>query len=123
MWTKLLAAGLGGALGSMLRYLSSVAAQKFVVPNFPVGTFAVNVIGSMLIGLLIGLFDKEILTSSGLRIFLISGFCGGFTTFSAFSAESLQLIQLGNWGLAALYILFSVLLCIGGVAMGLYLVR
>ena len=78
----------GGAAGSVLRYGFS---RLWNGPSFPYGTLAVNVIGSFLIGLLWAIFSKQ--ADEQRRLLLITGFCGGFTTFSAFSLESLQLLQ------------------------------
>jgi len=85
--------GLGGFLGSVARYLSSQLIHKFFNTNFPLGTLIVNLVGCLLIGLLLGLFEKGSLISSDLRLFLTVGFCGGFTTFSTFSNDSVNLVN------------------------------
>ena len=92
MTKAILLVGLGGGVGSILRYLTSVVATKYFQSNFPLGTFAVNVLGCLIIGILIGLFDKQQLANPDLRLLFITGFCGGFTTFSAASVEAAQLV-------------------------------
>ena len=84
----LLMVGLGGAAGSMLRF----TLQKWCNTSLPYGTLAVNITGCFLIGILWGLLSRHQLTDTA-KLLLISGFCGGFTTFSAFTQESLQLLQ------------------------------
>lgn len=84
--------GLGGAAGSMLRF----AGQKLLpAQSFPYGTFAVNITGCLLIGIFWALFQKGLLHTEG-RLLLMTGLCGGFTTFSAFTLESIQLLQSGR---------------------------
>lgn len=112
---------LGGGAGSVLRFLISNYTQKTVnINNFPLGTFLVNVIGCFLIGWLTAYFVK---VDSYLKFLLITGFCGGFTTFSAFSAENFSLWQSGNYGMLILYILLSVIVGFAAVYLGLQLVK
>ncbi len=85
MLSNFLLVGLGGAIGSMLRF----AFQKMLNDSFPVGTLLVNVIGCLLIGLLWGYFAK---TNVTLNLLLVTGFCGGFTTFSAFTQEGVDML-------------------------------
>lgn len=89
---------LGGAAGSLLRYGCS---RWLNGPVFPFGTLAVNITGSFLIGLLWAVFSKQ--NDEAARLFLITGFCGGFTTFSAFSLEGLQMLQQGRFAPFFLY--------------------
>ncbi len=101
---------LGGGVGSVLRYLVSVWFSKQLPGAFPWGTFVVNITGCLLIGFLIGLTVRFGLLENELRLLLIVGFCGGYTTFSAFSVENLKLIETGNYMLFTLYVVTSVLL-------------
>jgi CrcB protein len=88
--------GIGGFAGSVLRYWLSLFVGQHVISAFPFGTFIVNVIGCFLIGLLVGLSDRGSLISPDARLFLATGFCGGFTTFSTFSHESMALLKDGE---------------------------
>lgn len=110
--------GIGGGLGSICRYLVSFVLAKWIDMAFPISTFLINIIGSLLIGLLLGIFDKSLLSDSA-RLLLVTGFCGGFTTFSAFSSENLNLILSGNWLTALSYSLLSVLLGVLSVWIGM----
>lgn len=96
---------LGGAFGSVFRYLVSQWIPLASAGDFPWATFGVNLLGSFLIGLIIGKLGPEDTT---LRLLLITGFCGGFTTFSTFANETVQLLQGGYYFLAFLYVLASV---------------
>jgi len=118
---SILLVGLGGGVGSILRYLTSVVVAKYFYSLFPLSTFAANFVGCLVIGLLIGLFDKFQLVDTNLRLLLITGFCGGYTTFSAFAAENLTFFQSGNYATAILYILLSIILGISAVWLGIKL--
>lgn len=100
----------GGALGSILRYLVSRWIQLSQSGPFPLGTLAVNITGSLLIGILFGYLTKTETGSEDLRLLMMTGFCGGFTTFSALTLESLHLIRDNKTGLFFLYISVSLLL-------------
>ena len=114
----LLLIGLGGFIGSVSRFLLARAVQTSMLSSFPFGTLAVNILGSLLIGLIYGYSEKDILIDPEIRLFLTVGICGGFTTFSTFSAESFYLLRDGEflWFLA--YTLLSVILCILAVSLG-----
>lgn len=113
MW-KLLAVGLGGALGAILRYLISLLPLK---GSFPVWTLLTNLLGAVAIGFIAGASARGRMQDVA-ALFWKTGVCGGFTTFSTFSLEAFSLLANGNRGLGALYILLSILLCLGGIALG-----
>lgn len=117
MIKSLLIVALGGGVGSAIRYLVSFLISERVTQGvFPWGTFAVNVIGCFIVGLLYGLLEGE--SSHSTRLFLITGFCGGFTTFSAFINENLCMADAKAYMVTVLYITLSVavglLLCYVG---------
>ncbi len=113
---------LGGAAGSLLRYLVGGAVQRTSDSGFPVGTMVVNISGCFIIGVLVRQFLNTQL-SPELRALLIVGFCGGFTTFSTFSAETLGLIEGGEYGRAAGYVVLSVTLCLAATLAGMTTMR
>jgi CrcB protein len=113
---------IGGAVGSVARYLMGRAVQGALHLEFPIGTFAVNVVGCLVIGMLAKFFMHS-QTELQLRATLMIGFCGGFTTFSTFSLETLGLIQGGEWGKAAVYVVLSALVCVGATAAAFSLTR
>ena len=123
MMRAVLLVALGGAVGSVLRYLSSAAVNKYVQSSFPWATFAVNVVGCFLIGLLMGFFIKQPAQDDGMKWLLVTGFCGGFTTFSAFAHENVALFQTQQYGTAFLYTAASVILGMIAVWLGLLLTR
>lgn len=112
---------LGSALGGIARYLLSTAVAERFGESFPWGTLAVNILGSLLIGLLAGLTDpsSRMLVPPAMRQFLIIGLMGGFTTFSSFSLQTLNLLRDGELLLAVANVLGSVLLCLVAAALGL----
>lgn len=118
MLKSILLVALGGATGSVLRFLISVLVEKYLHTIFPWATFLSNMLGCLLIGLFIGLFEKQNLLTPDLRLLLIIGFCGGFTTFSAFASENLLLFQTGNTLSALLYMSLSVFLSLFFVWIG-----
>lgn len=120
----LTAVGLGGLLGSVSRYMLSSVIQSHTHQGFPFGTLAVNIIGCFLIGLLIGFsLNKPGMLSDNTRLFLSTGFCGGFTTFSAYSAEAFTLLDKGDIYLAILYIGISILAGLLATWAGIILIR
>ena len=112
---------LGAGLGGALRHFVNVAAQRSFGAAFPAGTMIVNVLGSVAIGLLAAWFVLRPGYGQDMRLFLTTGFLGGFTTFSAFSLDTMLLIERGQWVLAALYVLGSVGLSILGLWLGMSL--
>ena len=110
---------LGGAIGAAARYGLSLITVKI---DFPLMTFITNLLGAFAIGLIVGFAAKKNLDSH-LILFLKTGFCGGFTTFSTFSLETFNLFQTGNYFIAGLYAVLSLALCIAGVAFGVMVSR
>ncbi len=109
--------GIGGAIGSIARYLLGRAVQGALHLEFPIGTFVVNVVGCLVIGVLAKFFMNS-QTEVPLRATLMIGFCGGFTTFSSFSLDTLGLMRGGEWGKATLYVVLSCLVCVAATAAG-----
>ncbi len=111
---------LGSAIGGALRFWCSGFIARHVGEVFPWGTLVVNVVGSLLIGLIATLTgpDARLLVGTAARQFVMLGILGGFTTFSSFSLQTLALIQDGEWVQACAYVLGSVLLCLMGVWLG-----
>jgi CrcB protein len=122
MWNVILVAA-GGALGSVLRYGTGLAATRMLGAGFPWGTLIVNVAGSFVIGLFIEMIARRFEASEPLRLLLVTGFLGGFTTFSSFSLDAMALIERGATGLALLYMAASFGLSLLAVAAGLALAR
>lgn len=106
--------GLGGAVGAILRYAISLIPYK---GGFPLLTFVTNLLGAVLIGFVVGYASKRTVNSS-VMLFLKTGLCGGFTTFSTFSLEAYNLFSSGNRLLAIGYAVLSAVCCIGGVWLG-----
>ena len=101
---SMLMVAIGGAVGSAMRYLISKIMQDWLPDVFPFGTFAVNLLGCLVIGILYGLVEQNMLGNNNLKLLLITGLCGGFTTFSTFSHEGLSLVQQGHLSYAVLYV-------------------
>lgn len=124
MMSRILLIGLGGAVGSVFRYLLSAGVHKLLRPSFPYGTLTVNALGSFLIGLLfILLLDRFDGRAEEFRSLLIIGFLGGFTTFSSFSMETINLIEGGDIYKGLMNIVVSLLLCLSLTWMGVVLGR
>lgn len=109
---------IGGGFGSVLRYLLAGWTQWGAGVSFPLGTLAVNALGCLTMGMLAALFTGPYLVRDELRLALLVGVLGGFTTFSTFSWETLMLAQHGQWSLAGLNVLLSNGLCLVGVWAG-----
>lgn len=114
----LLLVGLGGFIGSVARFLVSKLNLSWHFLSIPMGTLTVNVLGSFIIGILVGISVKSDLISTDLRLFLMVGFCGGFTTFSSFSSENLMLLQNGQVVTMLIYTALSILLGFLAVYLG-----
>jgi fluoride exporter len=110
---------LGGALGSVTRYLVGLGIQSRTGLDFPVGTLFVNITGCVLLGFLINYALATPVISPEVRALLTTGLCGGYTTFSTFSYETVTLIQDGDWRGATLYVGLSIAGSILGVMLGM----
>ena len=107
----------GGAVGAVLRYLTSNF-YRFYFPNFPIGTLFINFIGSFLIGILASNLESRGTSYIFIKYFLIIGILGSFTTFSTFSLETIQLVNDKKLFLSLVYIFLSISLCILGAFLG-----
>jgi CrcB protein len=124
MLKNLLIIGTGGFIGTILRYLTTLFFTKhFPALTFPLGTWVVNILGCLLIGIVFGLSQRLQFHDSPWRMFLTVGICGGYTTFSAFAYENILLLQQSNYTAFALYALSSFVLCLLAVWIGLSLVK
>ena len=118
-----LAIAVGGTLGCWLRYGQTLMVQSIWGREFPSATLSINVIGSFLMGFLFVATTERIDMSPALRVGILTGFLGGYTTFSTFSMETLLLVQNGAWLRALLYVVLSVALGFGGAVLGVFLAR
>lgn len=121
--THILLVAVGGALGSVLRYLIGLWTLRSFGPSFPWGTLTVNVTGSFLIGVFAEAIARKFGASPEMRVFLITGILGGYTTFSAFSLDAITLVERGEAVTAAIYVGSSVVLSAIAVIAGLALMR
>ncbi|UVC11403.1 fluoride efflux transporter CrcB [Rhizobium sp. TH2] len=119
----ILLVAVGGALGSVARYLTGLAALRWFGPGYPWGTLSVNIVGGLAIGVFAELIARRFDGSQELRLFIITGILGGFTTFSAFSLEVSTMAERGDYLWAASYILLSIVISVAAVFAGLALVR
>jgi len=123
MIKNFLLVGLGGGVGSIARYLT----QKWVHENypypFPWGTFLINLVGCLLIGIIYEASEKTSVLSPHVRLLLITGFCGGFTTFSTFAFENMTLLRSGDTIYFVIYSLASVILGVGCVFAGIAIMK
>ena len=113
----------GGGLGSITRFVLGKSIQAQFLRTFPFGTLGVNVLASLILGFLVGMFEAKTLTNPNYKALIAIGFCGGFSTFSTFSNDTLQLIQNNRLPEALLNVLLNVVLCILATFGGLTLVR
>ncbi|MBZ0164499.1 MAG: fluoride efflux transporter CrcB [Notoacmeibacter sp.] len=114
---------LGGGVGSALRHGVNLAGSRWLGMAFPYSTLTVNIIGSLVMGLLAAFFAFKGEASQPWRLFLTTGMLGGFTTFSAFSLDVAVLYERGDLVLAAFYIMASVFFALTGLFAGLYIMR
>ena len=123
MIKDLLLVGLGGGIGSMLRFLTSRLSARYISSEWAlVGTFIANIVGCFIIGLVAGWLLFNVEKSQTLPLLLVTGFCGGYTTFSAFAFENVQLLQSGHTLFSVLYIILSISVGLLAVWGGLKLV-
>lgn len=122
MLTKILYICAGGAAGSLSRYWLSGVAQRLVGGSFPLGTFAVNMLGCLFFGAVWGLFENRMLPGSEIRLLVLTGFMGAFTTFSTYMFETAELVKYGQMALALLNVVgqsvLGLILVIAGIALG-----
>lgn len=117
----LLAVALGSGVGGVARVVLGNAVQARAAGAFPLGTFVVNVTGSLALGFLMRYTMASPTMSTEMRVMLTTGFCGGYTTFSTFSYETLTLIEAGDYRRASLYALLSVVLAIAATLAGVFI--
>lgn len=122
MIKSILLVAIGGSLGSVLRYIANVLVSKNMPGKLHFATFTVNIIGCLLIGFLIGYLSKQS-ESENLKLLLVTGFCGGFTTFSTFGLENYSFIQSGNIITSLLYTTISIIIGILFVGLGIYIAK
>lgn len=120
---NLLLVGLGGGIGSMLRYLCQKWFSENYPQPFPWGTFVVNLIGCFLIGIIYAASEKSTALTPQTRLFLAAGFCGGFTTFSTFAYENMNLLRSGDTSYFLIYTFGSMILGIAGVFGGIAVMK
>ena len=123
MIKAMLIAGLGGFVGTCLRYLTGRLCHLWDVGGFPLGTFVVNVVGSFIIGALLGLAERNNVITPTMNVLLVTGFCGGFTTFSSFADDIFLMLQQRHLAMFALYTGFSLVLGVIMVWMGRSVVK
>ena len=121
-WGVLVAVALGGAVGSLLRYFAAGAIQP-VNATFPWGIFVVNITGGLAMGMIVELSALKLNFTPEMRSFLTVGILGGYTTFSTFSLDSALLLQRGMYGIAASYMIGSVVLSVAALFAGMFLIR
>jgi CrcB protein len=114
---------LGGALGTGARFVLSGAVQARTGTWFPFGTFAVNLIGCVIFGLVVGLATRPGVISEEVRMLMLAGICGGFTTFSSFGFDTVELVRAGKPALAAANVILQVVLGAGGLWAGMTVAR
>jgi CrcB protein len=115
-----LAIGLGGGFGALLRHYLNGAVTAWLGTGFPYGIMVINILGSLLMGLMIGLFAHVGEIPPHWKVFLTTGVLGGFTTFSTFSLDSALLLERGDYGMAAFYIVGSVIISLAALMLAMW---
>ena len=115
--------GTGGMLGSIARYFAAVILTRAIPSAFPYGTFAVNILGCLIIGVVYGCAQRFDWLTPEWRLFLATGFCGGFTTFSSFAYENIVLLQDRDYLTFAAYAVLSFVVCLAATFLGLFVTR
>lgn len=123
MLRSILLVAIGGAAGSVLRYLTSLAVKHYFSGSFPLGTFIVNMLGCLLIGIFSGWALKYQWANPNFTLLVMTGFCGGYTTFSAFALENFNLMQNDNFITAITYTALSIFAGIACVWLGILLTK
>lgn len=113
----------GSAAGGSARYVISLLIQSKNSSLFPLGTFLINLLGCFIIGIIYAIAARNASTGADIKLLLATGFCGGFTTFSAFAFENIELLKSGQYLTAIIYIILSVTLGILAVVLGAYLIK
>jgi fluoride exporter len=121
MIKSILMVGFGGAAGSILRFAIQKILQPQSVPSFPAGTFLINIVGCFLIGILWGITSRSDSWNEEIKLLLMTGLCGGFTTFSAFTLEGIGLLKENKTGLFLVYIGGTVILGLFATYIGIRL--
>ena len=119
----ILAVAVGGALGAVLRYVVVIGMSNISFIGMPTGVLSCNILGSFLLGILISWSMKDPLISENLRIFFQVGILGAFTTFSTFALEVFNMTEKGDYTIAMIYVVLSVILSIGGLFLGISFYR
>lgn len=119
---NILIVGVGGFIGSVARYVIALSFTKTLQP-FPTGTFLINIVGCFAIGIVYGISDRSALLSPQWRLFLATGVCGGFTTFSSFAYENVNLLEIQQYSMVTLYTVGSIVLGFAAAAIGVFLTR
>ncbi|MEN8836622.1 MAG: fluoride efflux transporter CrcB [Celeribacter marinus] len=119
--TPLIQVAIGGAIGASARYLTGVGIARVLGKGFPWGTLTVNFVGSVLMGVIIVILAHE--NGNKFAPLIMTGVLGGFTTYSAFSLDAITIFERGEIGLAAAYVIGTLVLALGGIALGLYAAR
>jgi CrcB protein len=123
MVRSLLFIGIGSFIGGICRFLCQQIVQNNFPSSIPLGTLCVNIIGCFFIGIIYELSGKGNIISPELRIFLATGICGGFTTFSSFAYENVSMVLDGEFFYPALYVLLSIVIGFGAVHAGILLIK